>query len=116
MEYQCAVFAALSDPIRLRCLGLIAEQGELCVCELTHALQSGQPKISKHLAVLRDAGLVRDRRDAQWVLYAIATDLPAWMTQAVAAAVQGIADTPVHVDDSRRLAAMTSRPPRQRVA
>ena len=116
MEYQCAVFAALSDPIRLRCLGLIVEQGELCVCELTHALQSSQPKISKHLAVLRDAGLVRDRRDAQWVLYAIASDLPAWMARTVEAAVQGIADAPLHVDDRRRLAAMTSRPPRQRVA
>ena len=116
MEYECAVFAALSDPIRLRCLGLIAEQGELCVCELTHALQSRQPKISKHLAVLRDAGLVRDRRDAQWGLYAVPTDLPTWMAQAVVAAVQGIADDPLHVEDAGRLAAMPARPPRQRVA
>ena len=59
-------FKALSDRTRLRILMLLSAEGELCVCELTHALAIPQPKASKHLAILRAAGLVRMRRDAQW--------------------------------------------------
>lgn len=61
------MFATLADPIRLRCLALIAGEGELCVCELVGALDLLQSKVSRHLAVMRDAGLLRDRRDAQQV-------------------------------------------------
>src|SRR5512145_205059 len=116
MEYAATLFAALSDPFRLRCLALLARHGELCVCELTHALQAPQPKVSKHLASLRDAGIVRDRRDAQWVLYAVAPELGGWAAEAVTAAVRGAAETPTHAADSARLAAMTARPPKTRSA
>jgi DNA-binding transcriptional ArsR family regulator len=77
---QCAtsVFSALADPIRLRSLAPIVQEGELCVCELIAALDLPQPKISRHLAVMRDAGLLRDRRDAQWVLYASMMGRDAW--------------------------------------
>lgn len=116
MEYAATLFAALSDPIRLRCIALLAWQGELCVCELTHALQAAQPKISKHLAALRDAGIVTDRRDAQWVLYTLAPTLPDWAADAVAAAARGMAVTSIHAEDRARLATMTARPPKTRVA
>ncbi|CAA7620358.1 Transcriptional regulator, ArsR family [Candidatus Terasakiella magnetica] len=116
MEYAGNIFFALSDPIRLRSLALLATQGELCVCELTYALQAGQPQVSKHMATLRDAGLVKDRRDAQWVLYSLATDAPQWVQDAVAAAVTGISEDRRHADDVGRLKMMTTRPPRDRVA
>ena len=116
MEYATTIFSALSDPIRLRSLALLAKEGELCVCELTHALQANQPKISKHMAALRDAGLVKDRRDAQWVLYSLAPDLPQWVRDAVTAAVTGISEERLHADDVERLKTMSARPPRDRVA
>ncbi len=94
----------------------MAAQGELCVCEFTHALGANQPKISKHLATLREAGLVGMRRDAQWVLYSLATDAPGWVREAVAAAVRGAAETAEHRGDLRRLGEMAGRPPRERVA
>lgn len=110
MDDARVVFTALSDPIRLRSLLLMAEAGELCVCELTHALQIHQPKMSKHLATLREAGLVRDRRDAQWVFYAISPDLPPWVQAILAATAEGLANDPVHSADSQRLQEMAGRP------
>ena len=61
-------FHALSDPIRLRLVDLLRE-GERCVCELTDALELGQSRLSFHLAVLKEAGLVLDRREGRWVYY-----------------------------------------------
>ena len=107
------MFAALSDPIRLRALLLMAREGELCVCELTHALGVAQPKVSRHLAALREAGLVRDRREAQWVHYAIVDDIPPWQRAILAATAEGLRDDPLHAEDHARLRAMTNRPPRQ---
>jgi ArsR family transcriptional regulator len=57
---------------------LIERETELCVCELTEALQVSQPKISRHLAQLRECGLLTDRREGQWIYYSINTDLPQW--------------------------------------
>lgn len=115
MEYVISIISALSDPVRLRSLALITEATELCVCELTQALQVSQPTVSKHMATLRDAGLVKDRRDAQWVLYSLSPDLPGWARAALDAAVKGAQSTPVHSDDLQRLRAM-ARPPRLRSA
>ena len=70
------------DPVtfdtRLRALLLIQQERELCVCELPEALDLSQPKISRHLAQLRKAGLLLTRRDSQWVYYRINDTLPAW--------------------------------------
>ena len=64
-----AVFhAALADETRLRLLCLI-ESGEVCVCHLQDVLKANQPKISRHLAYLRKAGLVEARRDGKWSHY-----------------------------------------------
>lgn len=115
MEYISLILFALSDPLRLRSLALLAASGELCACELTPALQVSQPTVSKHMATLREAGLVRDRRDAQWVLYSLSPDLPAWARDAVDAALRGARETSAHLDDLQRLA-LARRPPRQRSA
>jgi ArsR family transcriptional regulator len=61
-------FAALADENRLRLLFLIKE-GEICVCHLQGVLRTNQPKVSRHLAYLKRAGLVEARRDGKWMRY-----------------------------------------------
>ena len=69
MDKETALFKALSDPTRLRLAVLLAIQGETCVCKLTEALDAPQFKISRHLGVLRAAGIVTARRDGVWMHY-----------------------------------------------
>jgi len=64
------VFRAFADPTRLRILNLLAE-GEVCVCDLCGVLDEIQPKVSRHLAYLRRAGLVEVRQDGKWKHYRI---------------------------------------------
>ena len=64
------LFAALADPTRLRLLNLMAGR-EVCVCYFVEILRQGQPKISRHLAYLRKAGLVEARREGKWMHYRI---------------------------------------------
>jgi ArsR family transcriptional regulator len=61
---------ALADETRLDILDQLKE-GERCVCELTDALQTGQSRLSFHLKVLKDAGLILDRPEGRWIYYAI---------------------------------------------
>jgi ArsR family transcriptional regulator len=65
------LFKALGDETRLRIVALLSH-GELCVCHLQEALGLSQPRVSRHLAVLRGAGVVEDRRDRRWVYYRLA--------------------------------------------
>ena len=65
------LFAALADRTRLRVLNLLAA-GEVCVCYFVELLGESQPKVSRHLAYLRRAGLVHARRDGKWIHYSIA--------------------------------------------
>lgn len=62
-------FKALGDPVRLRLFQLLAGHDELCVCHLTEALNLPQSTVSRHLGVLRHAGLVTTRRDGKWMHY-----------------------------------------------
>jgi ArsR family transcriptional regulator len=66
-----AVFLALADRVRLRLLNLMRD-GDVCVCFFVDVLGEPQPKVSRHLAVLRKAGLVTARRNAKWMHYSIA--------------------------------------------
>jgi ArsR family transcriptional regulator, arsenate/arsenite/antimonite-responsive transcriptional repressor len=65
------LFKALGDETRLRIVALLAH-GELCVCHIEEALRISQPKVSRHLAILRAAGVVDHRRDGTWVYYRLA--------------------------------------------
>lgn len=65
------LFAALSDRTRLRILNLVRRR-EVCVCYFVSILDETQPKISRHLAYLRRAGIVSARRDGKWIHYSIA--------------------------------------------
>lgn len=64
------LFAALADPTRLRLLNLMNGR-EVCVCYFVEILKQGQPKISRHLAYLRNAGIVHARREGKWMHYSI---------------------------------------------
>jgi ArsR family transcriptional regulator, arsenate/arsenite/antimonite-responsive transcriptional repressor len=67
-------YRALADPIRLELLALVAARGPICVCHLEEELPYSQPRISKHLATLRRAGLVSTRREGNWVYYSAQLD------------------------------------------
>ena len=64
------LFKALSDETRLRIIKLL-EQGELCVCDITAALDMVQPKVSFHLSALKEAGLIKDRKQGKWIHYSL---------------------------------------------
>jgi ArsR family transcriptional regulator len=66
-------FSALSDPVRLRVLSMLAAstEGELCVCEFVEPLAKSQPTVSHHLKVLSAAGLVHGERRGKWVWYSL---------------------------------------------
>jgi ArsR family transcriptional regulator len=104
------VFTALAHPLRLRALLLLQQEGELCVCELTHALGVSQPMISRHLAQLRRDGLVSDRRQGLWVYYRLHDALPEWTRQVLADTADGVAGQAPYADDRAALSVMPNRP------
>jgi ArsR family transcriptional regulator len=70
-EDLAAVFAALSDPVRLRLLSLVADAGEVCSCDLLAPLGKAQPTISHHTKVLADAGLIVGQKRGRWVWWSV---------------------------------------------
>ncbi|MCH1930871.1 metalloregulator ArsR/SmtB family transcription factor [Shewanella sp. A25] len=107
-----AFFKALADETRLKCLLLIQREGELCVCELMAALAESQPKISRHLAQLKKAGLLVDRRQGQWVFYKINPALSQWCQAVVAQTCEANSTLlAAHLDN---LCSMGARPERAR--
>ena len=107
-----SVFKCLADDTRIRVMLLITREGELCVCELTCALDESQPKISRHLAQLRNCGLLEDRRQGQWVYYRLHPTLPQWVTTVLQCTLE--ANQQWLAPDAERLNSMGDRP--QRVA
>lgn len=71
MDADLSIFKACADETRLRVLHLLSLR-ELCVCELVAVLRMPQGKVSRHLAVLKNAGLVTDRREGTWIHYSMA--------------------------------------------
>ena len=65
------VLRAIAHPVRLELLAHIAARGPLCACHLERLVGCTQPQISKHIAVLRRAGVVDSRRDGRWVFYSV---------------------------------------------
>lgn len=70
LERAASLFHALSDETRLRIIACLAD-GEQCVCNLTDTLDTSQSRLSFHLRTLKEAGLLRDRRQGRWVYYAL---------------------------------------------
>jgi len=99
-------FKAMADRTRLHCLMLLGRERELCVCEFVHALSLPQPRVSRHLAQLRDQGIVSDERRGQWVYYRLSPDLPDWAREVLdtVASAHGLGEV------NERLATMPNRP------
>lgn len=75
---QTDFFKCLSDPTRLDILKMVMVKDNVCVCEMTAGLDLSQPKISRHLALLRNLSILLDQRKGQWVYYRLNPDLPEW--------------------------------------
>jgi ArsR family transcriptional regulator len=111
-----SLFAALANTTRLRCLVLLLELGELCVCELTHAIGVAQPNISRNLGQLREAGLVTDRREGLWIHYRVSQELPGWVRDVLQDTAKGVKGTRPFSDDLVALKTMPNRPGAPRCA
>lgn len=104
-------YKALADDTRLKTLLIIAVEQEACVCELMTALaEESQPKVSRHLAQLRKAGILADRKHQQWVFYSLSPELPGWMKQTITSTVM---NEPNFIENElARLNEMGDRPTR----
>ncbi|NOR50980.1 MAG: metalloregulator ArsR/SmtB family transcription factor [Gammaproteobacteria bacterium] len=109
MDYA-QLFKALSDTTRLRALLLLSSNEELCVCELTYALGLPQPKVSHHLAALRKANLVTDRKVGLWIYYRLNSELPQWIADVIRITTAGIKDEQPYASDAVALHEMANRP------
>jgi ArsR family transcriptional regulator len=93
MQTAIDLLSALAEPTRLGAIRLLWDGREYCVCELMRELGATQSRMSRHMAVLKQAGLVVDRRDAQWVRYRRNPDLPESSASIVDAVLASLPDT-----------------------
>ena len=96
-------FSALADETRLRLLNLM-QDGEVCVCFFAGALDTNNPKISRHLAYLRRAGLVEGRRDGKWMHYRIQVPPEPTLAQVFESTMNMLASDPKMQAERRRFA------------
>ena len=106
------LFSILSDSTRLRALMLIQAESEVCVCELTFTLSESQPKISRHLALMREAGIVESRREGTWMHYRMNPQLPICAKEIIRHIYDRLAGSSPYIDDKNQLAQMNNRPER----
>ena len=93
----------LADPTRLRILMLLLQEEELCVCQLTETLDMVQPKISRHLAILRENSVLLDRRSGLWIFYRLHPELPEWSIKVLTALLEGCAGMEPYQSDITNL-------------
>jgi len=105
-------FKNLADETRLKILLHIHQEQELCVCELTQALDLSQPKISRHIAQLRREKLLVDRREGKWVFYSLSKYLPTWQQNTIELCFES--SNELLIESSNRLNQMGNRPQRQK--
>lgn len=95
------LFRALGDETRVRIVALLAH-GELCVCHIENALDLSQPNVSRHLGILRMAGVVDARRDGTWVYYKLAEQEHAAVRELLAAVTKSFgAERAIRVDHAK---------------
>lgn len=100
------LFSLLSDETRLRCLVLLQKEGELCVCEISHIMGSIQPKISRHLALMRQSALVSDERRGQWVYYSLNQSLPNWSKRIIESILENVKNEEPFLSDIRKMCSL----------
>jgi len=103
MQTEARIFKALADETRLRILVLLLE-GELCVCEIIAALEVPQSTTSRHLAYLKRAGWVQDRRQGVWMYYRLTSGDEALQGLLRDILQHALAQNPLAIDDRNRLA------------
>jgi len=103
-------FKCLADDTRLKILLMILREQELCVCELMAALADSQPKISRHLALLKKSNLVSTSKQRQWVYYRLSPQLPNWCRTALEECA--VNNSEFTADNLQKLKLMGDRPER----
>src|SRR6185436_6385353 len=101
------IFKALADPTRLRLIHLLGDD-ELCVCSCVEVLRTNQPKISRHLAYLRRAGIVAARRDGKWTHYRLTQPSDAHVARIFTELRAKLANDPQMQSDKARLESVMS--------
>ncbi|HEY1803119.1 MAG TPA: metalloregulator ArsR/SmtB family transcription factor [Terracidiphilus sp.] len=96
------LFSALADPTRLRLLNLMNGR-EVCVCYFVEILKQPQPKISQHLAYMRNAGIVSARREGKWMHYSISRSVDSASAEILQAALGAIATSSQMQADIKQL-------------
>jgi ArsR family transcriptional regulator, arsenate/arsenite/antimonite-responsive transcriptional repressor len=96
------IFRALADPTRLRILNLLLP-GELCVCDIVTTLRLPQPAVSRHLAYLKDSGLVEARREGLWMYYRLTPPETTFETRLVECLACCVEELPQLAKDSKQL-------------
>jgi ArsR family transcriptional regulator len=104
MKGLATIFKTLSDESRLRIYNLLLAAGELCVCDIEETLRFTQTKVSRHLAYLKKAGLVMDRRQGLWMLYSITEPKDEEQKQLLRVIADGLRSNPLARKDARLLA------------
>ncbi len=97
-----AVARALADESRVRIL-LALEEGELCVCQIIELLDLAPSTISKHMALLKQARLVRSRKDGRWIYYRLAQEAPTPVSKAIDWVCSSLKETPEIIRDREHL-------------
>ncbi len=100
---MASLLKACADQTRLRLINLFAAEGEVCVCHLVDVLGTNQPKVSRHLAYLKRAGLVSDRKDGLWVHYRLSETLAADANRLLECLGSCCAESPEMQEDVIRL-------------
>lgn len=93
MNQTIKILSVLAEPTRFDAMRLLWDGREHCVCELMEVLDKGQSTMSRHMAALKKAGLVADRRDAQWVRYRRNPDLSSSVVTLIEAAFKNAKET-----------------------
>ncbi|MFO7860067.1 MAG: metalloregulator ArsR/SmtB family transcription factor [Desulfosalsimonas sp.] len=107
MEKTLKQIKALADGNRLRIVMALSTHDELCVCQITELLQVSTPTVSRHMSVLQNAGLVKNRKDARWVHYRLASDFPDALLNWVQTSVKG---SRIISDDRKTLETIVANP------
>lgn len=104
MKRNVTLFKALADPTRLRIVVLLSKVSELCVCQIVDVLRLPQGKVSRHLFVLRSAGVVTVRREGSWMIYSRRSDPDALERCVFDCFATCLDREPILADDIKRLA------------
>ena len=115
LPQMAAFLKACADQTRLRLINLLVSEGEICVCHLVDVLETNQPKVSRHLAYLKRAGLVTDRKDGLWVHYRLAEPLANHARQLIECINSCFAESPEMRQDIVKLRAVRTAQPIVRI-